>query len=321
MRWIFLFLAMIFLIPLASAKLNVAVSIADFEAIAKEIGGDEINITVILPAGSDPHSFSLDKKKLDALNKADLIILANSNLLSYEKKIKENFDKEFLDFENYEKYNVTLLDFNGFKNNPHGYWLYINNSIAIAKAIAYKLAELIPEKEDYFMQNLGEFEKEVRYAHAIIINISKEKGLYGKKFVAAVPGVCYIAENVGMKADEILLSEASALPNAEKLGEIERKLENKEYMAIILPEFMKDSKAGEIAKQIASDTNCSIVYVKFGVGGDSYISIFYYNAIQLLSLQPYSKSTHNSYLIYLSTLLAVLAGIEALIIYNLSRRW
>jgi len=321
MRWVIFFIAMLFLIPLASGKLNVAVSMADFEAIAREIGGDEINITVILPVGSDPHSFSLDKNRLDVLNKADLIILANSDLLSYEKKIKENFDKEFLDFEDYEKYNVTLLDFNGFKNNPHGYWLYINNSIAIAKAITYKLAELMPEKKDYFMQNLAKFEKEIKYAQTIIINISKEKGLYGKKVVASVPGVCYIAKNVGMEADEILLSEASALPNAKKLGEIERKLENKEYMAIILPEFMKESKAGEIVRQIASDTNCSIVYVKFGVGGSDYISIFYYNAIQLLSLQPYSKSTHNSYLIYLSILLALLAGIEALIIYNLSRRW
>lgn len=317
MKW--LFFLVIFLIPFASAKINVVVSIPDFESIVKEIGENEVNVTVILPPGSDPHSFSITKEILDELKDADLIILANSNLFSYEKNLK-SLDKEFLDINDYIKNGVVLLNFGEFKENPHGYWLYINNTIAIAKTIALKLIEIEPEKEAYFMENFVEFENELKIAYQIVINLSKEEGLYGKKVVAAVPGVCYIAKNVGLEADEILLTEGNALPSAEKLREIEEKLREKSYTAIILPEFLKNAKAGDIVKQIALDTNSSVVYVKFATGGN-FTYNFYYNAFHLLFKNETSHAQNNLWLIYLSISLAILVAIEGIIIYKLYRRW
>ncbi len=303
-----LILTLIFLTSPKAFAINIVVSIPDFESIVNEIV--EANVSVILPAGMDPHTFSITKETIEKIKRADLIILANSNLLSYEKNIKENWDKEYLDFEDY---NATLFDFDGFKNNPHGYWMYINNSILIAKAIAYKLAEIYPEKKDYYIKNYENFKERLMKAGRFIINLSKEKGIYGKKVIAAVPGVCYIVKNLGIEADEILFAEGTSITFSKEIWD-------KEYLGIVVPEFLKDAKAGKVAEQIARDTNTSIIYVKFAEGGD-FLNNLYYNSFQFLSFNLQEKAEYNIWLIYLSILLIILAIVEGIIIYMLYRRW
>lgn len=315
-KWIIL--AVILFIPASSAEINVVVSLPDFEPIVREIGGNEVRISVILPSGTDPHAFSITRETIDKVKNADLIILANSALLSYEKDIKENYDKNYLDFENYEKNGAELIDFGDYKKNPHGYWLYVNNSIAIARTIAYKLAEIEPEKADYFISSFNDFESRLLEAEKIVIKKAKENGIHGKKVVAAVPGVCYIAKNVGMEADKILFSEGAGMISMEEMEEIKNGLKSKEYAAIIVPEIFKNAKVGNVARQIAMDSNSSVIYVKFAEGGESYINLFYYNAIAIISTgnQGVSQEKYNLWLVYLSISLALLAAFEAFLLYK-----
>lgn len=314
MRAILLLLIWFILLP-SAAGINVVVSIADFGAIAKEIGGNDVNVSVILPPGADPHSFSVTKEVVDEIKEADLIILANSALLSYERNIKESYDKEYLDFDDYE--GVELFDFDGIEKNPHGYWLYANNSISIARAIAEKLAEIEPEKAEYFNASLKNFEERMKEAWRMANDVAEQKNLKGKKFVAAVPGVCYIGRNVGMEADKIMFAEGTSLLNAREMEEIKEKLRKGEYVAIVVPEFLKNAKAGEVARQLAMETNASIVYVKFAEGGGSYTSLFYYNAVQMLSAGGEKVvEKHNLLAIYLSITLALLVAVETFLLYK-----
>ncbi len=308
-------IVLVILLPMANA-MNIVVSIPDFESILKEIAPDE-NITVILPKGTDPHSFSITKEVIDEIKGADLIILANSNLFSFEKNIKENWkEKEYLDIEDY---NISLLDFDDFKKNPHGYWLYINNTIAIAFAIAKKLSQIEPEKEEYYIKNYEMLEKRLKEFEKLVIEISKDRGIYGKKVVAAVPGVCYIVKNVGMDADKILFSEGTSLLNIKEMEAIKEKLKSGEYIGIVAPEFLKYSKVGEVIQQIAEDTNSSLIFVKFAEGGDL-INIFYYNLYQF-SVEEKNRNEEGSLVYVLLLLLVILVIVEGCIIYKLYRRW
>ncbi len=315
----------IFMLPFFSlggdAKIKIAVSMPDFAPIAREIGGDYVEVDYILPPGMDPHSFSLTKEKMDEIREANLIIFANSNFLSYEKKIKEVYgSKEYLDFPDYEKEGATLLSFDGFEENPHGYWLYYDNSMAIAKAMAIKLSEMTGN-EAYFMERFNEFKEKMESARNCTIKESIIAGVYGKKVVAAVPGVCYIASNYGIDADEILLSEGSASVSIEERNRIEKALRSKEYIGIVVPKFMKYAKAGEIAEDIARETKSRVIYVKFAMGGnESYESMFYYNFMQFISPVEIKEKKYNGELIILCLALVMFAAFEGGIIYVLWRR-
>ncbi len=303
----------------SQAKIKVMVSIPDFASIAREIGGDFVSVDYILPPAMDPHSFSLTKEKIDEIKDADLVILANSAFLSYESKIKKIYDKSYLDFPDYEKYGANFSSFDGFRNNPHGYWLGYKNAVAIALAISKKLGEMTGDKT-YFQERFNKFRERLEKVRNCTINESMAAGIYGKKVVAAVPGVCYIASNYGLRADEILLAEGSASIGIEKRESIAQKLKSGEYIGIVVPEFMKYAKAGEIARDIASEARSRVIYVKFAMDSKSYEGMFYYNFVQFLKPVEIKENKYNGELIILCVALAIFAIFEGGIIYALWRR-
>ena len=307
-------LSFLFTILLQSAfALDVICTNPDFVPIVKEIGGEEVNVTSLLPPGSDPHSFALSKSDMDKLKASDLIILTNSELFSFEKKIKAEYSNKILDFDDYSREGARLDDFPGFRNNPHGYWLKIENSIAIAKAIEKRLSELDPKKSDYFDRNLELFEEKLKVLKKGSLDLNE------KSCVAIIPGVAYVIENAGLKVGAILLGEGLGFASGKEYAEIQEKLASGEYSCIVVPESMKKSKAGEIAEQLSRDSGMPVIYVKFVVGSkkNEYSELQLYN---LLAFAKVSKSTQCSSgsqeLIYILILMVVIESGVILLLWR-----
>ncbi len=301
-------------------KINIATSLPDFISIVKSIGGEYVNAYYILPPGTDPHSFSLDSSTIDKIKRADLIVLANSELLSYEKKIKSNYARQYLDFSDYYERGARLDDFDEFKDNPHGYWLKVENAIAIAEAVRDKLDIMLPQHKQYFNASFEIFKENLLNARNSAIEVMKEKKLYGRRAVAAVPGVCYIAENFGI-GTTVLLTEGNAGVSEKRLSYVERMLKNGTFCCIIVPEIMKYAKAGEIARNIADDTGSNVVYVKFLSGeNSSWLNDFYYNMAAFISTSTKTKKIYSMELVIICVAISILAAFEGVVIYELYRR-
>jgi len=302
------------LITLHSASaLDVICTNPDFVPIVKEIGGEEVNVASLLPPGSDPHSFALSKSDMDRLKASDLIILTNSELFSFEKKIKAEYPEKILDFEDYSREGAGLDDFPGFRNNPHGYWLKIENSIAIAKAIEKRLSMLNPEKSEYFNNSLELFEGKLRVLKGASLDENE------KSCVAIIPGVAYIIENAGLRVGAILLGEGLGCASGKEYAEIQEKLSSGEYSCIVVPESMKKSKAGEIAEQLSRDSGVPVVYVKFVVGGNE----IEYSQLQLYNLLAFAKvstpikcSPESQELLYILILMVVVEAGVILVLWR-----
>ena len=91
---------------------------------------------------------------------------------------------------------------------------------------------------------------------------------------------------------------------------------------ILVPEFLKNAKAGDMARQIAEDTNCSIAYVRFAVGGESYLSLFYHNTMEILSSKNSSLANEksNMWTVGLIISLLFLIFVEGFVLYECRRR-
>ncbi len=285
---ILIFSVLLSSISVTSGKMLVACSIPDFVPIVEEIGGNAVKVVSIMPPGCDPHAFTISEKTMNLLEKAKLIVLADSKLISFERKIKETFPKKCIDFNDYK--GVKLDNFSSYKPCYHGYWLKLENGIAIAKAVKKALCKLDPKDKDYFESNLELFEKQVREAERVINEMSNVKGKY---CIAAVPGVCYIAENSGMKIGAVLMDESAGFVSGGELVRLEKEMTKKDYVCIIVPKFAKNSKVGKIASQLAEDSGKPVVYVKFVMAdkNDTYVGIAYYNAMALNSERVELKNT------------------------------
>ena len=64
----------------AQAKLNIVCTTPDLAAIAKEVGGDKVEITTLARAGEDPHFVDAKPSFIVKLNKADALIEGGAEL-------------------------------------------------------------------------------------------------------------------------------------------------------------------------------------------------------------------------------------------------
>ncbi len=263
-------------------KINVVCSIPDLAPIVREIGGEFVKVSVIMPPGSDPHAFTVSAKTIEKLNKARLIVLADSDLISFEGRIKKAYPDKCLDLKDYEKFGLKLDSFPGYSRCPHGYWLKPENGIAIARAVENRLSRIDPSMKWYFESNLELFESQVKEAEKVISAQSEVRGSY---CVAAVPGVCYIAENSGMKVGAVLMGESAGFTSGAEMVQLEKELSSSKYSCVIVPEFARGTKVGQLASQLAEDCGKPVVYVKFvtATPDDTYAGILYYNAMALNS--------------------------------------
>ncbi|MGE5444626.1 MAG: metal ABC transporter substrate-binding protein [Ignavibacteriales bacterium] len=157
----------------ASAK--VVASLPTFGEIAKEVGGDKVDVKSLAKGYQDPHfvdgkpSFILD------LNKADLLIHAGLELEvgwlpplvtgARNSKILPNnignLDCSTL-ISNILEVPTTKIDRSMGDIHPGGnphYWLDPRNGIAVAKGIAERLKEIDPKNASYYDERLGDFTK------------------------------------------------------------------------------------------------------------------------------------------------------------------
>src|SRR5262245_29648073 len=64
----------------AIGKINVVATTADFAAIAREIGGDKVQVTALAKPTEDPHFIDAKPGFISALNRADVLIEGGAGL-------------------------------------------------------------------------------------------------------------------------------------------------------------------------------------------------------------------------------------------------
>ena len=306
-------------------RINILCTMEAFAGIAEHIGGDYVNVSFILPEGVSPHEYSLTPGDLSKAQSADLIVFVNSRFLSLEADLKSKLpaDKVYVDFDDYQEFGVSILPAPGIEQNYHGYWLYPDNAIAIAKAIFEALASIDPTHREIFEANLARFIDKVSNLKDLMISVSMERGLYGIGVLLAVPAVAYVAYSFGFSPKAMILKAPGSFVSGSELVRIEEEIENGEISMALCPESLKNAKPGQIMEEIRRETNVSVAYVRvFSLHGlNDYISLLSYNlaVISNIGLQNTSSRFMTETYIYLLigfTLATAVAILESIIIFR-----
>lgn len=166
-------------------------------AIAREIGGDQVNVKMIVPPGADPHSYEPTSKQLTEIAKGDLFLLTGTTLEPYSKKIQESLKGTDVRFVETSK-DVNLLesdatlhaheedehsedehaheeeghddhatDEHAHKEEGHDHgkydphvWLDPVNAKAMARSITTALSKEVPKDKATFEKNLKAFDQQ-----------------------------------------------------------------------------------------------------------------------------------------------------------------
>ena len=165
----------------AQSKLTVVATTEDLASLAREVGGDHVNVEAIARGYQDPHFVEAKPSFILKLQKADLLIVVGRELeigwlpplIQQSRNAKVQVGAEgYLD----ASQNVRILDIPTGQitramgdvhplGNPH-YWMDPENGRLIAREVADKLTQFRPGDRAYFEQRLADFNRRLTEAES-----------------------------------------------------------------------------------------------------------------------------------------------------------
>ncbi len=137
-----------------SAKLNVVVSGYVPYALAKQIGGENINLSILVPPGTEPHHFEPTPGSIIAVNGADLFVYVSPRMEPWAADILKGL----------ETTHTLAAGLTDADDDPH-VWITPYGALSMAKRIAEALKDADPAHKKEYQKNLDQFEQEIAQLH------------------------------------------------------------------------------------------------------------------------------------------------------------
>jgi len=270
----FLALSIVSVIPPCTAQgtpaLNIATSIQPLAGIVREVGGDQADISVLLPEGVEPHAFSLTQAVIDAANAADMLVLTGHFV--WEEELANQTSKPYITLEDYETLGAELLPLPGheqqmlrlpsYDENLHGYWLLPKNAIAIANATRIFCSSLNSTYSAYWQARFDEFVSKVSEFEEFVSTQSLIQEFAGKHIIITFPAEAYVAETFGLDIRGLLMEGENIFISGPELVAVETALRNGSINLILASDVARLQTAGEFAQQLSTDSGVPIVWVQ-----------------------------------------------------------
>ena len=292
----------------ADERPEVAVSIGSVGSIVREVLGKVAVVVSVLPDGADPHSYSLTQGDYETASSADMIVYASTDEFHIEEELLNKFpDKPYTDFSDYTGYGAELHEISNLGVSYHAYWLYPENAVAVAKAVAQRFSELYPAYEETVMHSLSEFESRVA-------SITPE---YSGKVVVAVPGASYMSEALGFEVSATLMKGPNVFVQGSELDDIIRSLSSGDAKYIVCPTEFIGTGVEDMALKVSSESGAGVVYIKIFTGSLNYTDLVYYD-MGSASMPAESEGPDVTSYIVVVAILVIAVAVEGIYIY---RRW
>jgi ABC-type Zn uptake system ZnuABC Zn-binding protein ZnuA len=260
--------------------------------VTHQVGGDLINLHVLLPVDSDPHSFSPTPKDVALVETASLVLLNGFNLEeSLADLIRANAQGKIVtvsdgikpmmlgDFHHSEEELTDTSDPHA-RTDPH-VWMDPGNVQVWTANIAQELSELDPENASVYRQNaevyLAELEALNRWVIQQVEQIPQER----RVLVTDHDSLGYFAAAYGFRIIGVVVPGGSTLsdPSAQQIAALEDTIAESKTPVI----FVGTTVNTQLAGRIAEDTGITLVPVYTGSlsradgAAPTYIEMIRYN--------------------------------------------
>ena len=218
----------------------------------KAVGGDKVDVSVIIPSGVEPHDWEPTVQDIENLKKAKIVVINGAGLESWiPKLVSANPDIVVVD----SSKNISLLQKNETKSmtDPH-IWLDPVLVKIQVQNIADGLIKIDPKNADYYQQNANQYKAKLdlldNYIRTDLASCNK------KDFLAFHDAFSYFSKEYGLNQNTIVggLNPENE-PTATKLEEITQKAQNLGINIV----FTEEAVNPQIAKVIADEIHGKVL--------------------------------------------------------------
>jgi zinc/manganese transport system substrate-binding protein len=273
------------LVSTAQAKLNVVVTTPDLASIAREVGGDKVEITTLARPTEDPHFVDAKPSFIVKLNKADVLIEGGAELEvgwlppllagARNDKIQSGQPGRILCNEGVSMLEVPsqLTRAEGDIHplgNPH-YVVDPANAKLIAAHLAEAFAKLDAGNGEAYRANAKKFTDALDAK--FVEWQAKLAPFKGAKVVSYHKSWPYFAARFGLEMDLFLEPKPGIPPSPAHLAQVIAKMKEQQARVIIVDPYLNRKTAETVARNTGA-TVVDVAQMPGGVKGtDSYIAL------------------------------------------------
>lgn len=273
-------------------KLKVIATIFPIYDFARNIGGDKIKVTMLLPPGTDAHHYELKPKDIINVGKADIFLFTNFEMEQWAYKIINAAEKNTNMLAIETGAGAVLLPLNEegeehknhvSKFDPH-IWLDMDNAQKMVDNIAAALIKKDSRNSDYYLRNAHNYKIKLialdqRY-RAKLTKCKTKTILHAGHWAFA-----YLAKRYNLNYIAAYNVSADAEPSPQKMVNLIEQVKG-QRVAYIYYESMINPR---LAQMIAKDTGAGLLKLNNGhdvskeniKSGESFISLMEKNLTNL----------------------------------------
>jgi zinc transport system substrate-binding protein len=264
-----------------TGKPKVAATIFPLYDIIRNIAGDEMDVALILPPGSSPHTFDLTPERVRHIQGARIIFRIGHGLDDWTQGLAgyiEDGKMEVVDkgveliSEGEERHEEGEEHAHGGVN-PH-YWLSVKAAQAIAGNVAEDLIELDPSNEQTYRDNGSRYVEEL---NRLYVEIEEKLAPYeGKQLITFHNSFGYYARDFKLDIVGTIEPFPGKQPTPRYMVDLQREIQRYDLDAL----FIEPQLSAESVEAFVSDLGLR-VYVLDPLGGvedrEDYIQLMRYN--------------------------------------------
>jgi len=269
----------------ATAPLRVVTTTEDLAAIARDVGGDFVDVEALARGYQDPHFVDAKPSYLVKLSKADLFVQVGRELeVGWVPALVNNArnpkiapgGKGFVD----ASANVRMLEVPSNVTraagdvhpygNPH-YWLAPVNGALVAATLRDAFAAAAPAHAADFASRAADFERRLTEKRALWAEKAKATGLTGATVVTYHRSWPYFAEAFGCEVVDFVEPRPGVPPTPAHIQALEDLMRMRSVKLLIVEPYF-DVKLPE---KIARDTGATLVILPSSVGAEPAIKTYF----------------------------------------------
>ncbi len=185
--------------------------------IVKQVGGQAVAVTTLLPAGSDPHDYEPRPSAIAALGEADLVVRSGGDIDSWLEPAVESADPKNppVDLSR----SVVLLSEDGATPNQfNAHWYLAPDNVArAAQRTRDELVKSDPGARETFRANTNEYLDEIERADQKLTECTSRLAAADRRLLSGHDDFNYLADAFGFTIAAQIAETGEAQPSASDL--------------------------------------------------------------------------------------------------------
>ena len=265
------------------AEVKVVATLDLFADFTRQVGGEKVDVSALIPAGADPHTYEPVPSRVAELTKADLAIMNGLGLeAGLEDVIEENTPSSTPIVELAEGLPMIGNDHdeNHHDGNPH-LWLDVQNAIAYVEHIHDALVDIDPAGAEAYRANTDSYLAELQALDeevaASIDSIPSDR----RKLVTFHDAFPYLAQRYGLEVVGVVVASPGKEPSAKDVANLVAAITAEDVPAVFEePQF--NARILELAADDAGVEVCTLYSGTLGKKVDTYVKLMRFNAKELV---------------------------------------